>query len=98
MPSSLGSDIDEANKKAVERIIAADATLVDLKPAIKAIPGFKHDLITHAGPPIEWERMAKVQKVAVINAARAEGLADTPARAEKLIRTGEIRVEPNHNY
>ncbi len=51
MPGSLGSEIDEANRKAVERVIAAEAWLVDLKPAIKAIPGYKRDLVTHAGPP-----------------------------------------------
>jgi Protein of unknown function (DUF1116) len=98
LPNSLGSDIDDANKKAVDRIIAAEAWLVDLKPAIKAIPGYKSDLITHAGPPIEWSRMVKVQKIAVINAIRAEGLADTWQRAERLARTGEVRIEPNHKY
>lgn len=98
MPSSLGSEIDDANKKAVERIIAAEPWLVDLKPAIKAIPGYKSDLITHAGPPIEWARMVKVQRIAVINAIRAEGLADTSQRAERLARTGEVRIEPNHKY
>jgi hypothetical protein len=98
MPKSLGPEIDQANRKAVEKIIAADAWLVDLKPAIKAIPGYKSDLITHAGPPIEWTRMVKVQKIAVINAIRAEGLADTPQRAERLVRSGEVRIEPNHNY
>lgn len=95
---SIGSEIDNANKNAVERIIAAEATLVDLKPAIKAIPGFKSNLVTHAGPPISWDRMLNVQKIAVINAVRAEGLADSPARADQLLRNGEILLEPNHNY
>jgi hypothetical protein len=98
LSKSLGSEIDEANMKAVERIIAAEAVLVDLKPAIEAIPGYKNDLITHAGPPIEWARMIKVQRIAVINAIRAEGLADTAERAERLASTGEVRIEPNHNY
>jgi len=98
MPKSLGPEIDQANRKAVDRVVAAEAWLVDLKPAIKAIPGYKSDLIMHAGPPIEWGRMIKVQKIAVINAIRAEGLADTPQRAERLVKTGEVRIEPNHNY
>jgi hypothetical protein len=96
--TSLGSEIDEANKKAAERIIAAEAILVDLKPALKAIPRFKADLITHAGPPITWERMVKVQKIAVINAIRSEGLADTPQRADILVRRQEVRVESNQDY
>ncbi|MEM1558014.1 MAG: DUF1116 domain-containing protein, partial [Thermoproteota archaeon] len=74
------------------------AYLVDIQPAIKVIPGFKYDLITHAGPPIEWDRMAKVQKVAIINAALAEGLADSPEKAEKLIERNEILIAPNHDY
>lgn len=37
----IGSEIDEANKKAVDRIISAEAVLVDMKPAKKAIPGIQ---------------------------------------------------------
>ena len=95
---SLGKEIDEANRRAVERIIAAEASLVDMKPASKAIPGFRPNLITHAGPPISWDRMLRVQKLAVLRAARAEGLADTEAKADKLIRRGDIIVEHNHKY
>ena len=98
MPKSLGPEIDAANKKVVEKIIAAEATLVDMKPALKAIPGFKANLITHAGPPISWEKMVKVQRIAVLNAIRAEGLADTAGRAETLVRRTEVLVEPNHKY
>jgi hypothetical protein len=96
--NSLGSEIDEANKKAVDEILAAEAFLVDMKPALKAVPGFNPDLVTHAGPPITWQRMLKVQRLAIIRAARAEGLAQTEAKAEKLIQRGEILVEPNHKY
>jgi hypothetical protein len=95
---SIGPEVDKANKKAVERILAAEAFLVDVKPALKAIPGFKADLVTHAGPPISWDRMLKVQRLAVLRAARAEGLAETEAKADRLIRRGDIRVEPNHKY
>ena len=95
---SLKDEITAANQKAVQRILEAEATLVDIKPAIKAIPGFKADLITHAGPPVAWERMCKPQKLAVMNAIRYEGLADTLDEAERKVRMGEVIVEPNHNY
>jgi hypothetical protein len=95
---TLRSEIDEANRKAVDRIISAEAVLVDLMPARKAIPGFKNNLITHAGPPISWERMLKVQKIAVINAIISEGLADTPQRADRLVSRHEVCVESNHEY
>ncbi|HTY46527.1 MAG TPA: DUF1116 domain-containing protein [Methanomassiliicoccales archaeon] len=92
------TDIDDANTEAVQRIIAAEATLVDMVPARKAIPGFKDNLITHAGPPIAWDRMIKVQRLAVISAIRSEGLADSAEGAERLIKQGEVIIEPNHNY
>lgn len=55
MKESLASKIDEANTKAIERILSAKCFLVDIEPARKAIPGFRDNLITHSGPPIKWE-------------------------------------------
>lgn len=98
MVKDVASEIDEANKKAVEKILSAECILTDMKPAIKAIPGFKEDLITHAGPPIEWERMCCPQKLGVISLIIHEGLADTPKRAERLVETREVTIGPNHNY
>lgn len=98
MRRNIGSEIDEANKQAFERILAAEAVLIDIKPAIKVIPGFKNNLITHAGPPIKWEKMCRPQQLAVVNTILYEGLTDTPERAEKLIKNGEVLVEPNHSY
>ena len=98
MRELVASEIDEANKKAAERILSAECTLVDIKPAIKAMPGFKSNLITHAGPPIEWKRMCQPQKLSIINLIIYEGLADTPKRAERLVETGDVKIEPNHNY
>ncbi len=62
------------------------------------IAGFKRDLVTYAGPPISFESMCKPQRLAIMNLAVYEGLADTPARAEKKIKTGEITLEHNHHY
>src|SRR2546425_1206472 len=98
MGSSLRSEIEEANRKAVERVLEADAMLVDVGPAIKTIPAYRANLITHAGPPIEWGRMCKTQKMAIVNLAIYEGLADTPEKADAAIRRGEILLEHNHKY
>jgi len=98
MKGLVASEINEANKKAVEKILSAECILVDIKPAIKAIPGFKNNLITHAGPPIEWERMCRPQKLAIIHLIIYERLADTSEKAERLVKTGEVIIEPNHKY
>ena len=70
---------------------------MDMKPARKAILGFKDNLITHSAT-YSWDKMIKVQKIAVINAIRSEGLADTPEMADKLVSTREVLVESNQKY
>ncbi len=98
MGITISSEIDAANKKAVERILAAEAVLTDIKPAIKAIPGFRKNLFTHAGPPVEWKDMCRPKKRAIIGLIMYEGLADTSEKAERLAETGEVIIEPNHHY
>src|SRR3972149_7366386 len=95
MDRLVGSEIDKANRNAVGKILSAECILVDIRPAIKAIPGYKSNLITHAGPPIDWERMCRPQKLAIINLIVYEGLADTSEKAERLVETGERMVERN---
>jgi len=92
------SDIDEANKMAVERVLSAECRLVDIEPAIRVIPRFKSNLVTYAGPPINWERMCRPQKLAIVNMIIHEGLADNADEAEKLAQSGEVAIEPNHHY
>ena len=65
MTNSVSSKIEEANEEAVKRILSAECNLVDIDSAGKIIPGFKSNLFTHAGPPIEWERMCNTQKYAI---------------------------------
>ncbi|HEC65836.1 MAG TPA: DUF1116 domain-containing protein [bacterium] len=98
MTGSMGSQIEEANKEAVKRILSAECNLVDIDYAGKVVPGFKSDMFTHAGPPIEWERMCRTQKYAITNLIRYEGLADTTEKAERLAETREVIIEPNHNH
>jgi hypothetical protein len=82
---------------AVDRIMEAEALLIDIAPAIKVIPDFKEDLFTYAGPPIDWTRMVKPQRLALTNLIIYEGFADTPEQAERLVETGEMLLKPNHS-
>jgi hypothetical protein len=95
---SLKELIEEANKKAVENMMEAEPVLVDVKLAKDFIPGFKSDMILHAGPPITWERMSGPLKGAVIGALMYEGLADTLEQAEKMASRGDIVFKPNHEF
>ncbi len=91
-------DIEEANRKAVEKILAAQPTLVDIKPAIEVLPGMTKNIFLHSGPPIEWKRMCGPVRGALIGAIIYEGLAETPEKAVRLIETGEIEFAPHHHY
>ncbi|MET0852614.1 MAG: DUF1116 domain-containing protein, partial [Candidatus Rokuibacteriota bacterium] len=91
-------DVDAANRVAVERLLAARPVLVDVRPAIDAIPGMRRDLVLHAGPPIEWARMSGPMRGAVIGALLHEGLASTAEQAERMAATGGVAFEPCHHH
>jgi hypothetical protein len=94
----LKQTIEAANQVAVKRLMDADPVLVDIAPAIEVIPGMKDRMITHAGPPIPWERMCGAQRGAIIGQALFEGWAKTPDDAIALLDKGQIILEPNHQH
>jgi len=90
--------IEQANEEAAKRIGAGDPVLVDIAPAGEVVPGMEGQMITHAGPPIEWERMCGAQQGAVIGMVLYEGWAKTPEEARELLKKDEIKLEPNHQH
>lgn len=91
-------EVDEANRKAVERILAAKPTLVGIKTAKEVIPGMTDRTILHSGPPIEWNRMCGPTKGAVWGALIYEGLAKDQEEADKLAASGKIKFAPCHDH
>ena len=83
--------IDEANRTAYERYLAAQPRLVDFLLARDAIPVLAERRILHAGPPISWAEMCGPQKGAICGAILYEGWATTIDAAEKLAASGEVR-------
>lgn len=94
----LKARIQTANEEALRRILAADPILVDVAPASEAIPGMRDRLILHAGPPVGWERMCGAQRGAAIGMCLFEGWAETPDQAGRMLRDGEIALEPAHSH
>ncbi len=88
--------IEAANQIAVKKIIDSKPLLVGLAKAIDVIPGMKKNLILHAGPPIQWERMCGPMKGAVIGAQIYEGLAKNPDDAEKI--APQMEYAPCHEH
>ena len=91
-------DIDAANQTAVERMMAARPMLTGLAPARSVIPGMKDNLVLHAGPPIEWERMSGPLRGAVIGALLYEGLAKDEKGAVGMVEAGEVEFSPCHHH
>ena len=90
--------IDEANRAAYERYLAAQPRLVDFLLARDAIPVLAERRILHAGPPIAWAEMCGPQKGAICGAILYEGWATTIDAAEKLAASGEVAMEPCHAH
>ncbi len=91
-------DIDEANRRGMESLLAARPFWVDMGRAENAIPGMKKNLILHSGPPVGWERMCGPQRGAVIGALIYEGLAESPEEAAELAASGDIDFDPCHHH
>ena len=85
------------NALALERMLAAEAALVDVRPAAEAL-GLERGQFLHAGPPVTWERASGPMRGAVVGAVLLEGLADTPEAAERLLASGDgVTWEPCHH-
>lgn len=91
-------DIDQANKMAVEHMMAARPILRTVAMARDVIPGMRDNLLLHAGPPITWERASGPMKGAIVGALIYEGLAEDWDSAESLITSGQIDLEPCHEH
>jgi len=97
-PASAGSRIDRANALAVERIIAAQAVLVDVALHARDVWPTLERTLLHAGAPIAWERMCGPMQGSMIGAVIYEGWASTPEAAEAMLARGEIRFAQCHDF
>jgi hypothetical protein len=98
MPAVKHERRRQANQAVVERILRGHPFLVDILPAIDAIPGMQPDLVLHAGPPLEWEEMPAPMQAAIEGALVHAGLCRTLGDARTAISKRKIRFAPAHDY
>lgn len=91
-------NVEQANSKAVARMMAAHPVLKTVARAGDVVPGLEAKTLLHAGPPIDWPRMSGPLRGAVIGALIYEGLADSREKAIHLIECGEIAFSPCHHH
>ncbi|NEE02137.1 DUF1116 domain-containing protein [Phytoactinopolyspora halotolerans] len=86
----------EANRQALDRMLASTSELVDVRPARDAL-GLQPGELLHAGPPLTWDRASGPMRGALIGAMIFEGLADSPDSAEAKLAAGAgITLTPCH--
>jgi hypothetical protein len=91
-------NIDDANRRAVQRVLDSRPVLVGIAPAGEVVPGMKRHLILHAGPPITWDRMSGPLRGAVIGGLIFEGLAKDERAAQATVERGEVEFAPCHHH
>jgi hypothetical protein len=91
--------IEQANQQALDKLLSADPVLVDVVPAIEAIPALGEGRkILHAGPPISWERMCGPMRGAIAGIAVFEGWASDLQDAITRAVNGDFEFHPNHHF
>ncbi|HWQ17341.1 MAG TPA: DUF1116 domain-containing protein [Sulfolobales archaeon] len=95
---NIKEEIERANTTAVERMMESEPHWVDMDIALKVIPGMKDKMLLHAGPPIEYERASGPLRGALIGAVIYEGWASNAEEADRLLRRGDIIIEPTHHH
>ncbi len=90
--------IEEANKIAYGRYLAAQPVLMGVKPAREAVPGMDGKIILHSGPPVTWANMCGPQQGAVLGAVLLEGWADDLDSARCLVESGAVKLDPCHHH
>ena len=90
--------IEQANREAIRRMLAADPVLVDVIPASDAIPDLGDRMILHAGPPIDWARMCGPLRGAIAGIAVFEGWAADLEAAGVMAADGAFNFAPNHHF
>jgi hypothetical protein len=92
-------EVEAANRAALEKVLAAEPVLTDVRRAGELIPELdSRRLMLHAGPPIDWARMCGPLQGAVCGAIVFEGWAADLAAAEKLAARGGVEFAPNHHF
>lgn len=90
--------IAKANEIALQRLLAAEALLVDVAQAKDVLLNFTGKIILHSGSPISYEKMAGPMRGAIIGAIMYEGWAKSIAEAETLAASGEVHYDSAHHY
>ena len=91
----MNTDRSQANARALERIVVVDPKWTAVRQASEAI-GLPDRVLLHAGPPLpDPKNLPPPMLNSAVLACKYEGWAKDDAEAEKLIASGEVKLEPS---
>ena len=90
--------IAEANRTAVDRMLAVRPHLADVQTAREVFPEMSGRTLFHAGPPIDWARASGPMRGAIIGAMLYEDWADDADDAATRAANNEIELSPCHHH
>jgi hypothetical protein len=76
----------------------ADPVLVDIRPAIDAVPGLERNVVLASGPTLPWKEYFGGQREAIIGGVQFEGLAAGRGEAVDMLDAGDVVVAGCHDY
>lgn len=94
----LSVDPERANATSFARLDAADPWVVDVRPAIDALPGMRRDLVLTSGAPMPWTSYEGGQREALIGGALYEGLANSREETIEGYGSGDIAIGSCHAH
>jgi hypothetical protein len=90
--------IDEANREVLRRLDAAAPVLVGVAPAAERVPAMAERMVLHPGPPLPWEAFCDPLRRSVRAAVIAEGWAETPEEADRLVSEERVALDPANHH
>jgi hypothetical protein len=88
----------EANRTALQAFVGGKPFLVDVRPAGEVMPALRERVVLTSGAPLDWSAYEGGQRRGVLGAVLYEGWATTVEEADRMLASGEIRVEPCHDH
>lgn len=92
------AEASDPNDRVFEILTTGNPVLVDVRPAIEAMPGMARNLVLTSGPPLAWQDYEGGQREALIGGALYEGLAADRDEAIRKFDAGEIQVGGCHDH
>jgi hypothetical protein len=94
----LAERVDAANREVVRRLDEGAPVLLGVAAAGRVVPGMDGRTLLHCGPPLAWEDFCDPLRRSARASIVAEGWADSPGAAERLVTAGRVRLEPANHH